>query len=395
MIQRQCSTDGLLWVHYRCRTEENGQPPPGKQSHNNESTTIDGVDDIGKDSCLNCGFPFASSSLSSGPAAACMVLDASANDDYDFAVQRSGDTPLPVIGPSHVGGTRLLQEGSSMSVSAILVGATSLFTAPCSKEEIISTSSRCTTIPTTTTIIDKHVDDRKERDGEKNESFIEHLVMESDTLPGLCLRYHISKRQLQRANGFDGDSLRLAPKRLLVPITEKAKRLGWKPQNRNSKPYKMAAIVARCKHLSMDNAKRYLENNSWNLEEALQQVWDDEVRTREEEDRLCHLKAIARRKRVELQLEQQQYWAFHTAYTTGADGTQPGKSVYDEDDDALAGKRTDDNDKACLPAFVLFTLRGIAIPRQPQVPLLSPLQRTTRGLVVLEMSHSVSILSHQ
>lgn len=112
--------------------------------------------------------------------------------------------------------------------------------------------------------------------------YIEHVILSTDTLSGLCLRYHISKRDLQRANGFSGDSLRLAPERLVIPITEKARRLSWQPQDKNSKQFKIAALLAQMKHLSTLEATSYLEMNDWKWDEALQEALNDEAWEREQ-----------------------------------------------------------------------------------------------------------------
>jgi len=49
-------------------------------------------------------------------------------------------------------------------------------------------------------------------------SYIEHKVLPTDTLQGLCLAYKISAVKLRMANKFSGNSLILAPKTLKIPI---------------------------------------------------------------------------------------------------------------------------------------------------------------------------------
>ena len=96
------------------------------------------------------------------------------------------------------------------------------------------------------------------KDGDKDCDDIEyttHVVLPTDTLAGLCLLYKISRRDLQRANRFYGDDLRLAPGQLTIPITEKARRLGWMPQDFDSREYKMAALLAKFSSLSSIEAK--------------------------------------------------------------------------------------------------------------------------------------------
>ena len=87
------------------------------------------------------------------------------------------------------------------------------------------------------------------------EEYTQHVVMPTDTLAGLCLMYKISRRELQRANRFYGNDLRLAPAVLYIPISEKARRTGFKPQDVNSPEFKMAAFMAQFPALSMVEAK--------------------------------------------------------------------------------------------------------------------------------------------
>ena len=111
---------------------------------------------------------------------------------------------------------------------------------------VTATATTTNSTPTKSTTTEEVVD------------FVEHIILPTDTLAGLCLQYRISKRELQRANGFfGGDSLQLAPECLRIPITEKARRLGWTIQDVNSKPYKMATLKARYRHLSSMEAKWY------------------------------------------------------------------------------------------------------------------------------------------
>ena len=65
---------------------------------------------------------------------------------------------------------------------------------------------------------------KDEDDKKSSVEYTEHIVLPTDTLAGVCLLYKISRRELQRANRFYGNDLRLAPGKLHVPITEKARR---------------------------------------------------------------------------------------------------------------------------------------------------------------------------
>lgn len=82
------------------------------------------------------------------------------------------------------------------------------------------------------------------------QEYTQHIVMPTDTLAGICLRYKISRRDLQRVNKFYGNDLRLAPCQLCIPITLKARQVGWKPQDVNSPEVKMATLLAQVPSLS-------------------------------------------------------------------------------------------------------------------------------------------------
>mmetsp|Transcript_1159 Transcript_1159/g.1886 ORF Transcript_1159/g.1886 Transcript_1159/m.1886 type:complete len:205 (-) Transcript_1159:659-1273(-) len=50
--------------------------------------------------------------------------------------------------------------------------------------------------------------------GVKGVDFVEHIVVPSDTLQGVCLAYKISATRLRQVNGFSGSGLNLAPKKI-------------------------------------------------------------------------------------------------------------------------------------------------------------------------------------
>ncbi|KAL7575706.1 hypothetical protein ACA910_011522 [Epithemia clementina (nom. ined.)] len=211
--------------------------------------------------------------------------------------------------------------------------------------------------------------------------FTEHVILPTDTLLGICLKYHISKRELQRANGFYGDNLRLAPERLVIPITEKAKRLGWQPQEPNSKPFQMAAIMARFKNLSTIEAKCYLETNDWNLEEATQEALKDEAWEREEHKRTRRLEEeeAARRRRAESESRQQQRQQQGRRQQHTFPHSHPHQDIYHSpeiEDDALNGK-------TCL-CGLLSALRALIFGAA-----VSPRHK----FVSVEMHHSVAVVA--
>jgi hypothetical protein len=106
-----------------------------------------------------------------------------------------------------------------------------------------------------------------------------HVVTESDTFQGICLRYQISATQLRQANCFSGTNLKLAPKILNIPHVVMARPMsredkivmvlrgpttgvGGPPQNANK--------------LSRKEAIAYLEMSDWNVEAALDEMRADQ-----------------------------------------------------------------------------------------------------------------------
>ena len=86
--------------------------------------------------------------------------------------------------------------------------------------------------------------------------YVEHVVLSTDTLQGICLAYKLSASRLKRANHFSGDSLVMAPKRLVIPISKKAMRQGYlRVQDTDSKEYKMHALQAEFPKCGLTEAK--------------------------------------------------------------------------------------------------------------------------------------------
>ena len=48
--------------------------------------------------------------------------------------------------------------------------------------------------------------------------YVEHIVLPSDTLQGICIQYKVSSTILQKVNNFSGSTLCWAPKRLFIPL---------------------------------------------------------------------------------------------------------------------------------------------------------------------------------
>ena len=106
--------------------------------------------------------------------------------------------------------------------------------------------------------------------------YIEHVILPTDTLQGICIAYKISSTQLKLANNFSGNSLLLAPSKLVIPISKQALRSGYiRIQDTDHKEYKIHALLAEFPDFSMIEAKAYLELADWKLKDAIRSAKDD------------------------------------------------------------------------------------------------------------------------
>lgn len=88
--------------------------------------------------------------------------------------------------------------------------------------------------------------------------YVEHVVLPSDTLQGICIAYKISPTRLRQANCFSG-GLPLAPKKLVIPISKKAMRSGFlRVQDTDAKEFKLHAFLAEFPDLSSAEARAYV-----------------------------------------------------------------------------------------------------------------------------------------
>lgn len=111
----------------------------------------------------------------------------------------------------------------------------------------------------------------EESEGKKN---LEHLVLPSDTLAGICIRYKVTATQLRQANCFSGSNLSLAPQRLIIPtngLTIPVK------QDDSSPEYKLRAVMAALPQLNRAEAKAYLQMSDWEVERAIEGAEEDLV----------------------------------------------------------------------------------------------------------------------
>mmetsp|Transcript_37687 Transcript_37687/g.80508 ORF Transcript_37687/g.80508 Transcript_37687/m.80508 type:complete len:541 (-) Transcript_37687:510-2132(-) len=111
------------------------------------------------------------------------------------------------------------------------------------------------------------------------EPYVTHVVLPTDTLQGLCLAYKISATRLRMENGFSGNSLQMAPKKLRIPAPPRVKGTTttmMRTQDRTSAEFKLYAFVAEMPTMELVEAKAYLDLSNWDLEEALRSAREDD-----------------------------------------------------------------------------------------------------------------------
>lgn len=87
--------------------------------------------------------------------------------------------------------------------------------------------------------------------------FVEHVVMPTDTLQGLTLQYKVSATRLRQANQFSGNTLLLAPKKLIIPLSKNGLKTGAiRMQDRTTKDFKVQALMAEFTDMGQDEAKK-------------------------------------------------------------------------------------------------------------------------------------------
>jgi LysM repeat protein len=86
--------------------------------------------------------------------------------------------------------------------------------------------------------------------------YVEHVILPTDTMQGICIAYKVSSSSLRRANNFTGHSLHAAPKKLLIPLSKQALRTGFiRVQDTDTKEYKLHYFQADHPDLSLTEAK--------------------------------------------------------------------------------------------------------------------------------------------
>lgn len=101
-------------------------------------------------------------------------------------------------------------------------------------------------------------------------------------------------------NGFSGNSLQMAPKKLRIPTPTKTPGIMIRTQDKSSKEYKLYAFCAELPSMDLTEAKAYLDLSNWDLEEAVMSAKEDDgwnLRgTCEDEDEEDVIGAVARPK---------------------------------------------------------------------------------------------------
>ena len=108
------------------------------------------------------------------------------------------------------------------------------------------------------------------------EPYMEHVVLPTDTLQGLCLAYKISATRLRMENNFSGNSLQMAPKKLKIPTNAKSSGMMIRTQDKTSQEFKLYAFVAEIPTMELVEAKAYLDLSNWDLDEGLRSAREDD-----------------------------------------------------------------------------------------------------------------------
>jgi len=120
--------------------------------------------------------------------------------------------------------------------------------------------------------------------------YVEHVILPTDTLQGICIAYKVSATQLRRANHFSGTLLHSAPKKLVIPLSKQALRTGFiRVQDTDTKEYKLHSFLAEYPDINPTEAKAYLELADWELKHAIQSAkadreWENESEIEDDED---------------------------------------------------------------------------------------------------------------
>ena len=120
-------------------------------------------------------------------------------------------------------------------------------------------------------------------DDDAPHDFVMHAVQPTDTFQGICLRYKITPTELRRANCFSGSNLSLAPNPLKVPIHSNVGVAEAVPVNGPTRESQIQTVRRACPHLSVSEAKCFLELHDWDVAKAIRDARDESDGTDMEE----------------------------------------------------------------------------------------------------------------
>lgn len=119
---------------------------------------------------------------------------------------------------------------------------------------------------------------------DEEHEYVEHVVLPTDTFQGICLTYKISSTRIRQVNMFSGSNLKLAPKKLIIPVQKNLVDVGKiRMQDENSKEFKIHAFLAIFPTMGCSEAKFYLDVTDYNINKALDEAradikWEKENR---------------------------------------------------------------------------------------------------------------------
>ena len=130
-------------------------------------------------------------------------------------------------------------------------------------------------------LVDKEREEKEEKEEKEEEvddeegeggSLKQHRINRyADTLEGLCLKFKLSKRVLQKANNFTGNDLSMAPEILVIPNANVSKSNVVSSSTRSTDRERSIKLRDFCQlfpDLGSVEAKLYLETASWDFEIA-------------------------------------------------------------------------------------------------------------------------------
>ena len=175
--------------------------------------------------------------------------------------------------------------GEAVSTAAVAESHTEVEMVKSDSLEIAKAVAVSTAVPISTCESKVIAKDEVVEDSLPVDGMIYHDLQETDTFQGLCLRYKVTPTELRRANRMLGTNLKLAPKKLMIPLNKKNATLKGNTSLRMTKEEQIAKLVCEVRKrgqaqnsgegLAYSEARCYLEMNDWNLEKAIENAVED------------------------------------------------------------------------------------------------------------------------